>query len=351
VNSPVIKIGHKKIGENHPVFIIAEISANHLQDYDTAVKTIIAAKNAGVDAVKIQTYTPDTITIDCDAPDFQLSQGTIWDGTTLYKLYQKAYTPWDWQPKLQEIAQDLGLIFFSSPFDRTAVDFLEELEVPAYKIASFEITDIPLIQYIASKNKPMLVSSGIATINDIQRCIETCEQEGNNRVILLKCTSAYPTDPKDMHLNTITDMKKSFNIIIGLSDHTIGVSAPITAVALGAKVIEKHIILDRKMGGPDAEFSTEPDEFKILVEHIRKTEKMLGSVQYNLSEKQKISRKFCRSLFVVSHVKEGDIITEENVRSIRPGTGLHPRYLKEIIGKRFGQNATKGTPFSKDLMA
>lgn len=321
------------------------MSANHLHDFDIAVRTIEAMKEAGADAIKFQTYTPDTITLDCDNEYFQIKQGTIWDGQVLYNLYETAYTPWDWQPELKKIAEEMGLIVFSSPFDKTSVDFLEEMDVPAYKIASFEITDIPLIEYVASKGKPVIISTGIASMEDINLAIQTCLDAGNNQIALLKCTSSYPSPLDEINLNTIPDMIEKFDCVIGLSDHTLGGEVSTAAVALGANIIEKHFILDRNMGGPDSEFSMEPDEFKQMVDSIRNVEKALGSVSYELSDKMKSNREFSRSLFVVADMKENDIITEDNVRSIRPGFGLHTKYLKDILGKKVNQDLKKGTPF------
>ena len=321
------------------------MSANHLHDFDIAVRTIEAMKEAGADAIKFQTYTPDTITLDCDNEYFQIKQGTIWDGQVLYNLYETAYTPWDWQPELKKIAEEMGLIVFSSPFDKTSVDFLEEMDVPAYKIASFEITDIPLIEYVASKGKPVIISTGIASMEDINLAIQTCLDAGNNQIALLKCTSSYPSPLDEINLNTIPDMIEKFDCVIGLSDHTLGGEVSTAAVALGANIIEKHFILDRNMGGPDSEFSMEPDEFKQMVDSIRNVEKALGSVSYELSDKMKANREFSRSLFVVADMKENDVITKDNVRSIRPGFGLHTKYLKDILGKKVNQNLKKGTPF------
>ena len=340
-----IKIENFEIGDNCPTFIIAEMSANHLQDFDVAIKTIKAMKEAGADAIKFQTYTPDTITIDCDNEYFQIKQGTIWDGQVLYNLYETAYTPWDWQPELKKIAEEMGLIVFSSPFDKTSVDFLEEMDVPAYKIASFEITDIPLIEYVASKGKPIIISTGIASMEDIDLAIQTCLDAGNDQIALLKCTSSYPSPLDEINLNTIPDMIERFDCVIGLSDHTLGGEVSTAAVALGANIIEKHFILDRNMGGPDSEFSMEPDEFKQMVDSIRNVEKALGSVSYELSDKMKSNREFSRSLFVVCDMKENEVITEDNVRSIRPGFGLHTKYLKDILGKKVNQDLKKGKPF------
>ncbi|MBE6496156.1 MAG: pseudaminic acid synthase [Methanobrevibacter thaueri] len=340
-----MRIANKEIGVNQPTFIIAELSANHMNDFDVAVKTIKAMKEAGADAVKFQTYTPDTITIDCDNEYFQIKQGTIWDGQVLHELYEDAYMPWDWQPKLKKVAEDLGLIVFSSPFDKTSVDFLEDMDVPAYKIASFEITDIPLIEYVASKGKPIIISTGIASLEDIDLAVKTCLDAGNNKIALLKCTSSYPAPLDEINLNTIPDIEDKFGVAVGLSDHTLGGEVSTAAIALGAKIIEKHFILDRNMGGPDSDFSMEPLEFKQMVDSIRNVEKALGNVSYELSDKVKANREFSRSLFVVEDMKKGDIITEGNVRSIRPGFGLHPKYLKEILGKQVKKDLKKGTPF------
>lgn len=346
----VFKIGNKEIGDNNPTFIIAELSANHMNDFDIAVKTIEAIAESGADAVKFQTFTPDTITLNCDNEYFHIKQGTVWDGQLLYDLYEDAYMPWDWQPKLKKIAEDLGLIVFSSPFDKTSVDFLEDMDVPAYKIASFEITDIPLIKYVAGKNKPIIISTGIAEKEDIELAIETCLKEGNDKIAILKCTSSYPAPYEEINLKTINDMEKKFNTTIGLSDHTLGYEIAIAAVTLGAKIIEKHFILDKKLGGPDCEFSMEPQEFKKMVTAIRNTEKALGTVSYNLSDKTRKNREFSRSLFVVKDIKKGELITEKNVRSVRPGFGLHPKYLEEVLGKKAKKDLEKGTPFKRDFV-
>ena len=344
------KIDNKLIGDNNPIFIIAELSANHMNDFDIAVKTIEAMADAGADAVKFQTFTPDTITIECDNEFFQIKQGTVWDGQILHELYEDAFMPWDWQPKLKKIAEDLGLIVFSSPFDKTSVDFLEDMDVPAYKIASFEITDIPLIEYVASKGKPIIISTGIASLEDIELAVKTCLNTGNDKIALLKCTSSYPAPLEEINLNTIPDINDKFGVIVGLSDHTLGGEVSTAAVALGAKIIEKHFILDRNMGGPDCEFSMEPNEFKQMVDSIRNVEKALGEVRYELSDKMKSNREFSRSLFVVKDMKKGEIITEDNVCSIRPGFGLHPKYLKEILGKRINKDLKKGTPFKLEFI-
>lgn len=345
-----MKIGNRTIGDDNPVFIVAELSANHKNNVNTALKTIDAIKATGADAVKIQTYTPDTITIDCDNEYFLLKQGTIWDGRTFYQLYKEAYTPWEWQPKLQEHAESLGLIFFSSPFDKSAVDFLEKMNVPAYKIASFEITDIPLIEYIAGKGKPVIISTGIATLEDIEEAVGACKKKGNEQISLLKCTSAYPCPISDLNLRTIADLEKRFGVVAGLSDHCLSTHVPVTAVALGAKIIEKHFILDRSMGGPDAPFSLEPAEFNEMVKAIRETEISLGTVTYSLTDKMKQGREFSRSLFIVRDIKKGERISGDNVKSIRPSYGLHPRFLSSVIGKKLRKDAPKGTPLSWDLI-
>lgn len=332
------------------VFIIAELSANHSQDFEVAAETIRAAKAAGADAIKLQTYTADTITIDCDNPYFQIKQGTLWDGTTLYRLYQQAYTPWEWHSELKKIAEQEGLVFFSSPFDSSAVDFLETLDVPLYKIASFEITDIPLIEYVASKGKPIIFSTGIATLDEIEEAIQACIRMGNNNIAVLKCTSSYPAPLELANLRMIPDMKERFRLPVGLSDHTIGSSVAIAAVALGARIIEKHFILDRSIGGPDSSFSMDKDEFSEMVESIREVEKALGEINYELSENVKKNRKFARSLFVTKDISAGDVVTKENVRSIRPGDGLSPKHLPDIIGKRVICDLKIGTPFRLDFL-
>ncbi|MDF2593466.1 MAG: pseudaminic acid synthase [Clostridia bacterium] len=343
-----MKISEFEIGSR--VFVIAELSANHGHDIDIAKKTIKAAKEAGADAVKVQTYTADTLTIDCDNEYFKLNSGTIWDGRTLYDLYSEAYTPWEWHKELMDYANYIGLLFFSTPFDRTAVDFLEELNVPVYKIASFEIVDIPLIEYVASKRKPMMISTGIASLSDIEEAVEACKRMGNNQIILLKCTSSYPANIEDANLNTIPNMKVTFGVEVGLSDHTLGITVPIVSIALGAKVIEKHFILDKSIGGPDSSFSLEPHEFKQMVDAVREAEKALGKVDYRMTEKKKSSRLLGRSLFVVADVRAGELLTEVNVRSIRPGYGLKPKYITEVLGKKANKDIKKGTPVSWDII-
>jgi len=344
-----LEIDDVQIGGKFSVFIIAELSANHLQKFDNAVKIIKAAKEAGADAIKLQTYTPDTITLSCNSNYFQIKHG-LHANQTLYELYKKAYTPWEWQPKLKEIAEEEGLICFSSVFDKTAVDFLEKINVPAYKIASFEIIDIPLIEYVASKGKPIIMSTGIATLSDIEEAVNACKRMGNNQIALLKCVSAYPTPLEDVNLRTIPNLADTFKTVIGLSDHTLGISIPIASVALGASIIEKHLTLDRSLGGPDAAFSLEPEEFKTMVKSVREVEKALGEVSYDLTEKMKKSREFSRSLFVVKDIKAGETFTEENIRSIRPGYGLPPKYLKDILCKKATNALKKGTPLKWELI-
>ena len=330
-------------------FIIAEMSANHNQHLDIALDTIRAAKKAGADAVKIQTYTADTLTLDCRKPDFVLGKG-LWEGETFYSLYQKAYTPWEWHEEIFRVAREEGITCFSTPFDKTAVDLLESLNNPIYKIASFEITDIPLIKYIASKHKPIILSTGIAMLEDIQLALETIHKEGNWDVTLLKCTSAYPAPIEDANLLTIPDMKQRFGVKVGLSDHSEGSTVPMAAVALGAEVVEKHFIIDRSIGGPDSAFSMDEKEFSKMVEDVRNVEKALGSVYYPADPSKIKGREYCRSLYVAENMKAGDVITEQNVRSVRPGYGLHPKYLSDIIGKIVIRNLEMGERFNFDMI-
>jgi pseudaminic acid synthase len=340
-----MKIDNFLISKDSPVFIIAELSANHNGSIDTAIETIKAAKRAGADCIKLQTYTADTMTIDSNKDDF-IIKGTIWKGQNLYKLYQKAYTPWEWHEKLMNVAKKEGLICFSTPFDKSSTDFLEKLEVPAYKIASFEITDIPFIEYVASKNKPIIISTGIAEKQDIELAINACKKMGNNKIALLKCTSSYPAPINEANLSMINDLAKRYNVISGLSDHTMGSLSPIVATVLGAKIIEKHFILDRSIGGPDSTFSMNEKEFKIMVEDIRKAESSIGKVDYSLTSKQKSGKFFSRSLYVVKDLKKGDYFDETNIRPIRPGLGLHPKYYNEIIGKKSNTDLERGTRMS-----
>jgi len=344
-----MKIANFTIDNNAPVFIIAELSANHNGNLSVALETVRAAKRAGADAIKLQTYTADTITIDCDKEDF-LIKGTIWDGRKLYDLYKDAYTPWEWHKEIFDCAKEEGLICFSSPFDNSAVDFLEELDVPAYKIASFEITDIPLIEYVASKGKPVILSTGIATSADIELALDACKRMGNNNIGLLKCTSSYPAPIEEANMAMIPDFKERYRVIPGLSDHTLGSTVPIVATTLGARIIEKHFILDRSIGGPDASFSMNEEEFTEMVKAVREAEKAVGKVSYEPTEKQIKGRTFSRSLYVVKDIKKGEVISEENVRSIRPGFGLHPRYLKGFLGKKVSDTIQKGTRLSFDII-
>lgn len=346
-----ITIGSLKVGPGNPVWIIAELSANHNQDFDQAVKLIKAAKEAGADAIKLQTYTPDTMTINCNKEYFQIKKGTIWEGKNMYELYREAYTPWEWQPRLKKIAGDLGMHLFSTPFDKTAVDFLEKMDIPAYKIASFELVDIPLIQYVAKSGKPIIMSTGMATFEEIDEALTAAREAGCKEIALLKCTSAYPAKPEEMNLRTIPHMSEKFSTPVGLSDHTLGIAVPVAAVALGACIVEKHFTISRTVPGPDNAFSLEPQEFKAMVEAIRITEKSLGNVSYKVTDQETASRVFRRSLFVVKDMKAGDVFTEENVRSIRPGYGLPPKTLTDVIGRCSTQDITSGTPLSSSLIA
>jgi len=344
------EIGTRRIGPGCPHYIIAEISANHRQQFNEAIKLVEAAKKAGADAVKLQTYTPDTLTIKCNAPEFHITGGTPWDGKTLHDLYSEAYMPWEWQPKLRKMADNLGIDLFSTPYDKTAVDFLEKMGAPAYKIASFELVDIPLIEYVASKGKPIIMSTGMATLKEINDAMYAARNAGASQIALLKCTSGYPAAPEEMNLRTIPNMARKFKVPVGLSDHTLGIAVPVAAVALEACIIEKHFTLSRNIIGPDSAFSLEPDEFKTMVEAIRTTEKALGKISYGISEQEAKSRVFRRSLFVVKNIKGGDVFTEENVRSIRPGYGLSPRYLKDILEQRAACDIKSGTPLSWNLV-
>lgn len=330
-------------------FIIAEMSANHNQHLDIALKTIKAAKKVGADAVKIQTYTADTLTLDCDKPDFVCGKG-LWEGQTLYSLYQKAYTPWEWHEEIFHVAKEEGITCFSTPFDKTAVDLLESLNNPIYKIASFEITDIPLIKYIASKQKPIILSTGIAMEEDIKLALDTIFAEGNHDVTLLKCTSAYPAPIGDANLLTIPDMKQRFGVKVGLSDHSEGSTVPMAAVALGAEVVEKHFIIDRSIGGPDSAFSMNEKEFAQMVQDVRNVEKALGEVIYPTNPIKIKGREFCRSLYVAKDIKAGEKFTEENIRSVRPGFGLHPKYLPEVLGKTAARDLEKGERIALEIV-
>lgn len=345
-----IEIEGRSIGSGYPVYIVAEMSANHGQRFDEAVRILHAMKEAGADAVKIQTYTPDTMTLSCDRAEFRIGDGTIWAGKSLYDLYQEAYTPWDWQPKLQAVARDLGLHFFSTPFDFGAVDFLEGMHVPAYKIASFELVDIPLIRRVAQTGKPIIMSTGMATLEEIEEAVTAARQYGATQIALLKCTSAYPAPVEEMNLRALPELAKRFDLPVGLSDHTLESLVPVVAVALGACIIEKHFILDRSKGGPDSAFSLEPDEFRRMVCAVREAEKAMGDVSFEVTKTEQASRVFRRSLFVIKDMAAGEVFTTENVRSIRPGYGIKPKYLNEILGRRAKRAISRGTPLTWDLI-
>jgi len=359
-----IQIGKKKIGDGHPCYIIAELSANHDGCYERAAATVRAAKEAGADAIKLQTYTANTLTIDCTSEPFQIKHGTIWDGRTLFDLYKEGSMPWEWQPRLKQLADQLGIHLFSTPFDKTAVDFLEKMNVDAYKIASYEITDIPLIEYVASKKKPIILSTGIALQEEIGEAIAACRRMKNDQIVLLKCTSAYPTPPRDANIAVIADLRERYSTLVGLSDHTVGTIAPVVAVTKGASMVEKHFKPDKEGTGIDASFSITPAELKALVKGVRNAENnpeaslgslvenvalaktLLGKVTYTLSRRQQSERNYQRSLFIVEDVEAGNEITEKNIRSIRPGTGLATKHLKKLLGKKFVKAFTKGTPLT-----
>ena len=344
-----IVVNGRGLGAGHPVYIVAEMSANHSQDLEQAIKIIEAAKESGADAVKLQTYTPDTITIDCDNEYFQI-KGTLWHGRVLYDLYGEAYTPWDWHARLKKVANELGMDLFSTPFDDTAVDFLETLEMPVYKIASFEIVDLPLLRKIAETGKPIIMSTGMATLAEIEEAVTTIRKAGCSELMLLKCTSSYPAPPEEMNLRTIPHLAEAFGVPVGVSDHTLGIAVAVAAVALGACMVEKHFTLSREIPGPDSAFSMEPKEFKAMVEAVRIAEKALGTITYGVSEQEAKSRVFRRSLFVVDDVKAGDTLTAQNVRSIRPAHGLHTRCLDDVIGRRACRDIRRGTPLRWDMV-
>ncbi|HTY39459.1 MAG TPA: pseudaminic acid synthase [Bacteroidota bacterium] len=345
-----MKIKDRIIDDASPAFVVAELSANHNGKIGIALDTVKAARDAGADAIKVQHYKPESLTIDSRNHFFRINQGTVWDGLTLFELYSRACMPWEWTEQIFRTAGECGLICFSSPFDQAAVDFLETFDVPAYKIASFEITDVPLVEYAAAKQKPIIVSTGVAELDDITEAMAACGRMGNHDVALLKCTSSYPAPLESLNLNTIPDMKERFRSIVGLSDHTTGIAAPIASIALGAKIIEKHLILDRSLGGPDAVFSIEPKEFLSMTRAIRDVEKALGSVVYELAADARKSRELSRSLFVVEDVEEGGVITTSNTRSIRPGYGLHPKLLTAVLGKKVKRKVTRGTPLTWDVL-
>jgi pseudaminic acid synthase len=344
-----IKLGNRTIGAHQSCYIIAEMSANHRQDFDSACEIIRAAKESGADAVKFQTYTPDTLTLDCDREDFLIGPGTIWEGRKLHDLYGEAFTPWEWLPRLFKLARELGLDCFSSPFDKTAVDFLETLDPPAYKIASFELVDLPLIQYVAAKGRPIILSTGMGSLAEIGEAVSVVKAAGVS-LALLKCTSAYPAPPAAMNLRTIPHLTETFRVPIGLSDHTLGIEIPVAAVTLGACIIEKHLTLSRNVPGPDSAFSLEPQEFKALVVAVRNVEQAMGRVSYSPTEKEQASRVFRRSLYVVADLKAGDVFSETNVRSIRPGFGLAPKYLHHVLGRKARRDVCRGTALSEDMI-
>ncbi len=344
-------IGRHAIGPDQPALLIAELSGNHNHDFDLAVEMVQAAAEAGADAVKLQTYTPDTLTIDCDNEHFRIGDGIVWAGQTLYELYGGAWTPWEWQPKLKEVAGEAGIELFSTPFDQTAVDFLETMGVPCYKIASFEIVDLPLIRAVASTGKPLIISTGLATLDEIEEAVATARESGCDQLCILKCTSAYPASPEMMNLRAIPDLSERFQVEVGLSDHTLEIEVPLIAVALGARVIEKHFTMDRSAGGPDSSFSLEPEEFREMVKRVRLAEQALGSVIYGPGEEEEASRIFRRSLFVVADMAAGETFTAGNVRSIRPGIGLHTRHLDEIMGRTAAVDIRRGTPLSWEHLA
>lgn len=345
-----MKIENFTINQNSPVFIIAELSANHNGSIDTAIETVKAAKRAGANCIKLQTFTADTITLDCKNDDFKISQGTLWDGQYLHDLYKSTHLPWEWHERIMEVAKEEGLICFSSPFDPSSVEFLEKLNVPAYKVASFEITDIPLIELIASKGKPVIISTGIAEQEDIELALEACRRMGNTDIALLKCTSSYPAPIEEANMCMVKDLAERYGVISGLSDHTMGNTAPVVATCFGAKIIEKHFILNHDIGGPDASFSMDEAEFRAMVDAVREAEKSIGSVDYKLTEKQKKGREFSRSLYVVENIKQGEVFTEANIRCIRPGYGMHPKFYKEVLGKKAVKNLEKGDPLSFNLI-
>ncbi len=345
-----IAINGRPIGAGQPVYVVAEISANHGQSFERAVEIVRGAKEAGADAVKLQTYTPETITIDCDRECFEVGGGTLWDGRRLHDLYAEAYTPWEWQPRLKQVANELGMDLFSSAFDGSAVDFLESMDVPAHKVASFELVDILLIEKMASTGKPLIMSTGLASEAEIDEAVEAARGAGATQIALLKCTSAYPASAEEMNLKSIPAMAERFQVPVGLSDHSPGIAVPVAAVALGACIIEKHLTLSRKEGGPDGAFSLEPLEFKAMVEALRVAERALGETQFGSGVREAASRKFRRSLFVVQNVRMGEAFTAENVRSIRPANGLHTRHFAEIMGKHAARDIERGTPLEWDLV-
>ena len=341
------RIGHRLVGEGCSAFVVAELSANHRQKFDEAVKLVKAAKEAGADAVKLQTYTAETLTLRCDSEHFRIRGSTLWDGRSLFDLYEEAYTPWEWQPKLKAIAQELDLVFFSSAFDPSAVDFLEEMDVPAHKVASPEIVDLPLIEKMARTGKPVIISTGMATLEEIEEAVQGARSAGATQIALLKCTSAYPAPFEEMNLRTIPHLMETFRVPVGISDHTLGAVVPVGAVALGACIVEKHLTLSRDKRGPDSVFSLETHEFKAMVDAVRDLEKALGEVHYGVSRQEANTGRYRRSLFAVRNIKAGEMFTEENVRSIRPANGLSPKFLQDVLGRRAAYDIERGTPLSR----
>jgi N-acetylneuraminate synthase len=344
-------IAGRSIGAGHPVYVVAELSGNHHQDLETARKLVLAAAESGADAVKLQTYTPDTITLDVRTGPFRIQQGTIWDGTALYDLYRQAHTPWEWHAELADLARDKGLHCFSTPFDPTAVEYLETLNVPAYKVASFELVDIPLLKAIAVTGKPMILSTGMATLDEIDEAVRAVRSVGPVALALLRANSAYPAPVDEMDLQSIPDLARRFGVVAGISDHTLGFAVPVAAVALGARIVEKHLTLSRAHQGPDTAFSLEPAEFKAMVDAIRVAEQALGRPRFGPSEHERASLQFRRSLFAVEDIRAGDTLTRNNIRSIRPADGLHPRHLDEVLGRRAARDIPRGTPLTWDLLA
>jgi len=348
--TPYIEIAGRRIGPGQPVWLVTEMSANHCRDFDKAVEILHAALAAGADAVKIQTYTPDTMTLDCDDERFRIGPGTIWEGRKLYDLYAEAATPWEWHAKLQEVAESLGLTLFSTAFDETSVDFLEQMDVPVHKISSFELVDLPLIAKAASTGKPLLLSTGMATLEEISAAVTTARDAGAKELALLKCTSAYPAPPEEMNLRTISDLAERFGTPVGLSDHSLGIAASVAAVALGACIVEKHFTLSRDADGPDIAFSTTPDEFKAMATAARQAQQALGEVSFDLTDSQQATLAFRRSLFIVRDVVAGEPVTRENVRSIRPSDGMAPKHLPDVLGKIFASDFPAGTPLWRDCL-
>jgi len=349
--TPHLTIESRRIGLDQPTYVIAELSANHNQSFEAAVELVHIAKDVGADAIKLQTYTPDTITLNVDSPIFRVGGGTLWEGRLLYELYGEAYTPWSWQPKLKALADEIGIHMFSSAFDATAIDFLEGIGMPAHKVASFELVDLPLIERMARTGKPLIMSTGMATLEEIEDAVNAARKAGARQIALLKCTSAYPAPPEEVNLRTICDLAERFGVVAGLSDHTLGISVPVAAVALGARIVEKHFTKSRAVKGPDSAFSLEPEEFRAMVLAIRTTEKALGTVRYGAEAREAQSRQFRRSLFVVQNVKAGEPFTEANVRSIRPGNGMPPKHMGHVLTKRAAVDLDRGTPLRWDMLA